>query len=147
MKTTKGFTLIELMIVVAIVAILAAIALPSYSDYLRRGRVPEATSNLADVRVRLEQFFLDNRTFATAGAGGAPCASPPGTDVKYFDFACSNLGVNTYTVTATGIGPMAGFTYTVNQANAKTTTLTPATTWVDTDTTLNCWVTRKGETC
>lgn len=143
MKTNKGFTLIEIMVVIAVISILAAIALPNYSDYLRRGRVPEATSNLADLRVKLEQSFQDNRTYD----GAAACVAPPGTQVKYFQFACSNLGTNTYTVTATGIGPMTGFTYTVNQANAKTTTLTPATTWVSSDTTFNCWVTKKGETC
>jgi hypothetical protein len=42
---------------------------------------------------------------------------------------------------------MAGFTYTINQANAKTTTLTSATTWVGSDTTYACWVTKKGESC
>ena len=51
----RGFTLIEVMIVVAIVAILATIAMPSYRDYLRRGQVPEAMTYLSDYRVKLEQ--------------------------------------------------------------------------------------------
>src|SRR5437867_53900 len=61
-----GFTLIEVMIVVAIVGVLAAIALPNYSDYVKRGKITEATSALAEVRTRYEQWFLDNRTYAGA---------------------------------------------------------------------------------
>ena len=63
-----GFTLIELMVVCAIVAILAAIAIPAYSDYIKRSHIIEATSRLSDLRVRLEQFFLDNRTYTGACA-------------------------------------------------------------------------------
>jgi type IV pilus assembly protein PilE len=142
MKTNRGFTLIELMVTIAIVAILAAVALPNYSDYLRRGRVPEATSALADMRVKMELAFQDNRTYV-----GAPvCAALPTS--KYFTFACNPAPTaTTYTAVATGIGPMTGFTFTINQANARSTTVTPATTWVTSDTTFACWVTKKGETC
>ncbi len=59
----KGFTLIEVMIVVAIVAVLAAIALPNYSDYIKRGKIIEATSALSDARTRFNQFYLDHRTY------------------------------------------------------------------------------------
>ncbi len=148
MHGRNGFTLIEILVVIAIVAILAALALPSYSDYVRRGKIPEATSNLADMRVKLEQWFQDNRTFVGACAGGAtlPPASP---QVKYFTFACSNLAATTYTVTAAGVAAqgMNGFTFTIDQANAKTTTLTSASTWVAADTTYNCWITKKGDSC
>ena len=144
MKTNRGFTLIELMVTIAIVAILAAIAVPNYTDYLRRGRVPDATSGLADMRVKMELSFQDNRTYAGAKvceAGNLPTS-------KYFTFACNPAPTPTaYTAEATGIGPMAGFTYRINQANARSTTLTPATTWVTADTTFGCWVTKKGESC
>src|SRR2546426_9927950 len=60
----NGFTLIEVMIVVAIVGILAAIALPNYSYYVQRSKIIEATTSLSDARQRTEQLFLDTRTYA-----------------------------------------------------------------------------------
>ncbi len=53
MRKVAGFTLIELMITVAIIGILAAVGLPAYNDYIIRGRVPEATSNLSAKRVKM----------------------------------------------------------------------------------------------
>lgn len=135
---TRGFTLIELMIVVAIVAILASIALPSYQDYLIRSRIPEATSTLSDMRVKLEQFYDNNHTYV-----GAPiCAADLPTN-KYFTFACGGQTAVLYTITATGKSSMTGFVYTINQANARATTGVP-TGWTSSAT---CWVTNKGGVC
>lgn len=125
-----GFTLIELMIAVAIVAILAAVALPSYQDYVRRGNIPEATGGLGQGRIAMEQWFQDNRTYV-----GAAC---PGSG-KNFDFACATTA-GTFTITATGKGGMTGFTFTINQNNVRTS----ATPWGNSNT---CWITRKGESC
>ncbi len=73
-----GFTLIEVMIVVAIIAILASIALPSYNDYVRRGQIQEAFGYLSDSRVKMEQYFQDNRNYGTASPGACPpVAFPP----------------------------------------------------------------------
>ena len=67
MHKAHGFTLIELMVTVAIVAILGSIALPAYNQYVQRGKITEATSSLSELRLRAEKFFADNRTYLNAG--------------------------------------------------------------------------------
>jgi len=149
MSAQRGFTLLELMIVVAVIGILAMIGLPSYSDYVKRGKIAEATSSLSDVRVKMEQFFLDNRTYVGSDAANLPCNTTVlGTGKKHFTYACSNLGAGTYTVTATGVGTegMTGFTYTVDQQNARQTTAAP-TGWAAATMPTNCWITKKGGIC
>lgn len=141
----SGFTLIEMMIVVVIVGILAAIALPSYADYVRRGKIVEATSRLADQRVRMEQYFLDNRTYSS---GGTACGVP---DPSYtsgkdaFEVKCTGASATAYLVTATGqaAGGMSGFAYTIDQANNRVTTAVPSG-WTKTAT---CWTLRKDGSC
>jgi len=135
---SKGFTLIELMIVIAIVSILTAIAFPAYSDYVIRSRIIESTSNLAAKRVQLEQFFQDNRTY-----DGAPACDADSTTSEYFDFSCAVQTATTYALQSTGKGSMAGFTYTIDQDNAKSTTSVPSG-WA---TNASCWVTKKGGVC
>ncbi len=137
--TVRGFTLIEVMITVAIVAILAAIALPSYNDYIKRGKIPEATNPLAAKRASLELYFDNNRAYAAA-----PACADDSTTSKYFEFSCAaDDAAMTYTLTATGKGSMAGFVYTITQANAKATTGVP-TGWTDN---ADCWVVRKDGSC
>ena len=131
-----GFTLIELMIVVAVIGILAAIAIPNYSEYIKRGKAAEATSNLATLRVKMEQYFQDNRTYI----GGA-CS--PTSGAQYFTYTCSAAPTATaYTLKATGITAkgMANFEFTLNQSNTKTSKFdgTVGTT---------CWLTKKGGAC
>lgn len=139
----RGFTMIEVMVVVAIVGILAAIALPSYADYVRRSKIVEATRGLSDFRARMEQFFLDNRTYA----GGCALIQPVvQANVKTFTFTCADAAgpPPTYTATATGVAAegMNGFVYTVDQGNVQATT---GTSWGKTSGV--CWVTRKDGTC
>lgn len=62
-QSAAGFTLIELMITVAIIAIIVAVAMPAYQSYTRDARRAAAVSLLADLASRQEQFFLDNRTY------------------------------------------------------------------------------------
>lgn len=62
-RTQKGFTLVELMIAVAIIAILAAIAIPAYKDYIATSRNVEGANNLASIAIAQEEFFLENNTY------------------------------------------------------------------------------------
>jgi type IV pilus assembly protein PilE len=62
---TRGFTLIEMMIVVAVVGILAAIALPAYMEQIRKSRRATAEAHLMDIAARQQQFLLDKRRYAT----------------------------------------------------------------------------------
>ncbi len=138
----NGFTLIEVMIVVAIVGILAAIALPNYSYYVQRSKIIEATTSLSDVRQRTEQLFLDTRTY-DGNCTTAKNAVQPG--LKSFALSCSNEAASTYTITATGVpaqGMSASFVYTIDQAGAKTSAGPSG--WAGNG---NCWATRKDGTC
>ena len=128
----RGFSLIELMVVVAIAAVLASIAIPSYRDYVRRGAIEEATSQLSAGRVVFEQFFLDNRTY-----DGAEALCPAPTD--RFTFDCGAPDDTSYTITATGRNGMQDFEYTINEADLRTSD----TLWGSG----NCWIMRKGDTC
>src|SRR5262245_9867822 len=129
---SRGFTLIELLIVVVVIAVLASIAYPNYTDYVRRSHVQEAFSNLSDFRVRMEQFYQDNRSYKNA-ANACGAAAVPVANAKYFTYACAldtTGGAATgqsYTMTATGAtGNVAGFIYTINEKNVRATTAAPA---------------------
>ncbi|HEX4333673.1 MAG TPA: type IV pilin protein [Usitatibacter sp.] len=148
----RGFTLIEVMIVVVIVAILAAIAIPNYRDYITRGRIVEATGGLGDARNKMEQFFQDNRTYPT-GCQISPTA-PGATEVQLqalqnFTLSCGTLAATTYVVTATGVGPMVGFTYTLDQNGTRTSAFTGsgASAGYTAASPNSCWVIRKGGLC
>lgn len=139
----RGFTLIELMITVAIVAILARIAVPAYTSYITRGRIPDATSNLAANQVKMEQWFQDNRSYLnTAGTACGGVAATDTTSSRYFTLSCAAT-TQTFTLTATGTGSMNGFVYTVTQTGAKATTGVPSG-WATSST---CWITKKGGQC
>ena len=157
MRRQQGFTLIELMIVVAVIGLLSMIALPAYNDYVTRGKLQEATSQLADLRVKQEQWYMDNRKYSGAatvcGVGAVPVAPPA---VKYFTYSCLSAAANatgdqTYVVTATGdpAQGMGGFNFTIDEANNKATVITAASAaanagWFGAPT---CWVQKKGGAC
>ncbi len=153
MQRQSGFTLIELMITIAIIAILAGIAIPSYTTYITRSKLQEATSNLLAMRTKMELYFQDNRSFVGACAPGtvaplpapAVAGNPPGT-LNYFKISCPTDGPpQAYTIQADGMTPdLTGLTLTINQANIRTTVSVPAG-WTMPSTA--CWVAKKGGDC
>jgi type IV pilus assembly protein PilE len=124
MSSTRehGFTLIELMVVVAIVAILAAIAIPSFADQMRKSRRAEAVSSLQDAQLRLERWRVDHKDFTGSGVAI--------TDTAFYDFTVTAAVAtpNLYSVSAAPLGSqqkdMCG-TMTIS-VSAGVVTKTPA---------------------
>ena len=125
-RSAAGFTLIELMIAVAIIGILAAVGYPQYTDYVRRGQIAEAFGLMSDYRVKLEQYFQDYKKYGSAtGANCADAATAPAwasfAGSKHFQAGCK-VTDSGYTLTVTGFaGQAVGHTYTVDEANRQTT--------------------------
>ena len=143
MRASRGFTLIEVMITVAIIAILAAVALPSYSAYVMRANVVDAAKGLSEMRLKMEQYYQDRRTYV--GACTAGTLAPLPADTPRFLFTCAPAPTAlTYTVVATGQGSMTGFIYTINEANTQATTAPVSSGWPSCATR---WIFKKAETC
>ncbi len=133
----RGFTLIELMVVVAVVAILAAVAVPGYGAYVQRSRVPVALDALSAFYTRMEQRYQDVGNYAN----GSACAVAVPTAANFtVSCALTNSGQG-FTATATGSGQMAGYGYTINHSGVRATTAHPKGVPAST-----CWSVR-GATC
>jgi len=134
----RGFTALELVTTVAVVAILASIALPSYIDYMRRSRLTDGFQAMAQFRMRMEQAFQDNGNY---GVAGGPCAVAVPATSAYFSFECTlGAGGASFAMTATGTGFMSGYAYAVDDAGNQTTTAFPRAVVP-----VACWLTRSGE--
>ncbi|WP_341678966.1 type IV pilin protein [Niveibacterium sp. SC-1] len=122
MKTNRGFTLIELMITVAIIGILAAIAMPSYTEHVRSGKRGVAKADLAEIAQFMERYYTENNTYASATRPFD--RSPRETSAtKNYDISFSGTpDASTFSLQAVPTGPMSGDrcgTLTLNQAGAK----------------------------
>lgn len=129
----KGFTLIELMIVIAIISILAAIAIPDYNEYTTKAKLTEAKGNLLQLQALQEQFYQDYRAYAgsfaataaaptTAGGTDGVLAWDASTQAKYFDYAVAsaNSGQD-FTANAAGkaANGLGSYQFAVNNQNVK----------------------------
>lgn len=139
----RGFTLVEVMIVVAIIAILAAVAVPAYRDYVLRGRLVDATTALSTFRAEMERHYQENRTYQTSGAFTSPCGRTAAQrTVGTFVISCPTLTDNTYRLLATGSGATSGYTFSVTDADVRSSTAPSG--WGNGAT---CWVLKRGQTC
>lgn len=134
----RGFTLVEVLVTVAIVAILSAVAVPMYRDHVTRGRLAEAFSALGSVQPTAEQHWSNTRSYAGLGGLNAfPRAS------QNFDYALTAADNASYLVTATGKGAVLGFVFTVDQNGNRATTAAPSG-WTAN---AGCWTDRKSGEC
>lgn len=140
MKKKRGFTLVELLIAVAIVGILAGIVYPSYKDSVNRSRRTEAMTELVRIANLQEQYYSDNRTYATDMTKLGLGADPYVTENGYYsiDAAAVTAITSDYILTATAAGLQAGndstcTSFTLNYLGQKTAKKGSA------DNTNECW--------
>lgn len=130
-QRSRGFTLIEMMIVVVILAILAAIALPSYQKYVLRSHRAEGQALLSEAAARQERYFAQNNSYASSAA--ALNMTSYVASLQYYGLAISNVSASTYTLTATATGSQARdsecLTLTLDQAGTRGATGTASSCW------------------
>lgn len=145
-RRTRGFTLIEVMIVVAIVAILTAIALPSYRDYVLRGQMVDGTNGLATMQANMERYFQDNRQYSDVSTSvQSPCRT--GSDISRtvgkFLISCDSTTASAYSIQAVS-SALGGLTFKLDQAGKRSTYNLPSGWGADC---VNAWILKRGQTC
>jgi type IV pilus assembly protein PilE len=121
-QLNKGFTLVELLIVVVIVSLLAMVAVPSYNVSVAKARRADAQSSLSNLAGAMERFFTENGTYiGAAGSSGTPTAtgapwiyhtqSPIDGDIKFYNLTIETATAGAYTLRATPIGGQVGDGY------------------------------------
>lgn len=140
-QQARGFSLVELLIVVVIIGVLAAVAIPAYGNYVTRSRLSEAFTGLGTIQTSAEEYWSNNHTYAGLDTA-TPSRMPPNS--VNFIFSLNNTATaSSYTATATGQGTMQGFVFTIDQNGNRATTRVPA----GYTTNASCWIDRKGGQC
>lgn len=141
----KGFTLVEVMIVVVLLAILAAVGYPQYTNHVATSYIAEAHADLMDYKNKMESYYQDEKSYRS-GTSGSTCGVQAGaynTSGKKFAYACT-ADEESFTITATSSVPLLeGIGFTINNNGAKQTfkgtiaTIAQAT----------CWAKKRGGEC
>ena len=151
----RGFTLIEIMITVAIVGILAAVALPAYTEHIARGKRADAKTQLLAAQQWMERFYSENFRYDVNAANEAVNAagknfsnqsfirSPLEGGTVNYNITVGGLARNTYTITATRAGSMANDpcgNLTINQAGQRSAASYSTTKYADVPALIaGCW--------
>jgi len=123
-KSSRGFTLVELMVTVAVIAILAAIGYPAYTNYTYKARRTEATGSLLDFATRMERFYADNNAYPVSGDGVevADIMGSATTEHDYYTLGFAAQAAQSYTLQAVPGGAQSSDTcgtFTINSLGAR----------------------------
>jgi type IV pilus assembly protein PilE len=138
----RGFTLPEIMVAVAIVGITASVAIPMYSRYVVRGKVPQGLDTITATATRLEQYYQDHGHYGNNGTCANGAWAMPTTN--NFTLSCAVTGAGqgfTLTLTGQSGSQMSGYTYTLDNLGTKRTLAHPVGVPA-----ANCW-SIKGSSC